>query len=203
MQPALCALLVTAIATAALMIGRVYAAPRDFISSGTSASQDQRESSTEAGSPPPVRYATVVKAFGASIRVAPGQDAAGLFNAGCGTLLPVIGVESGWVKVRTPLGDGWVGDGRVVVSDAPAPVDCSGKRTLDKAADARVLVPADCAALQPRPSREADALDCIQTGHRFTVVDGPFDPGTGEDWFKVTSTSTGTGWLPGEFLYPM
>jgi hypothetical protein len=34
------------------------------------------------------------------------------------------------------------------------------------------------------------------------IVDGPFDPGTGEDWFEVYSASTGTGWALAEYLYP-
>ena len=45
-------------------------------------------------------------------------------------------------------------------------------------------------------------LDCVYNGHSYAIVDGPFDPGTGEDWIKVTSPTTGTGWALAENLYP-
>ena len=43
----------------------------------------------------------------------------------------------------------------------------------------------------------------MANGHDYTVIDGPFDPGTGEDWFKVTSLTTGPGWALAEYLYPI
>jgi hypothetical protein len=202
MQRLLYALLVTVFAAAMLTIARADAAPPDTADRAAS----MRASSSVQAEPSPqpaVRFATVVKPFGASIRVAPSLDAARLSNAACGALLPVSTVRSGWVKVRTPAGDGWIGVGRVTVSDAPISVDCAARRFLDQAADARTFVPGACAALQARPSHDAVALDCVENGHRFTVVDGPFDPGTGEDWFKVTSPPTGTGWLLAEHLYPV
>jgi hypothetical protein len=57
--------------------------------------------------------------------------------------------------------------------------------------------------LRSRPSREAAVLDCVYNGHTYMIVDGPFEPGTGEDWIKVTSPTTGTGWALADHLFPV
>ena len=146
--------------------------------------------------------ATVVKPFGASIRVAPSADAPAMFNAPCGSNWPVVAVESGWVKVKTDAGNGWIGGGRVSMLSSAQAVDCSNRRFIYATAEVWTLVPSGCLDVRSRPSREAASLACVSNGHIFTVVDGPFDPGTGEDWFRVTSSSTGTGWTLADNLYP-
>lgn len=146
--------------------------------------------------------ATVVKPFGASIRVAPSADAPAMFNTPCGASWPVVAVESGWVKVKTDAGNGWIGGGRVALGTGAQAVDCAGKRFVYSTAEVWTLVPSGCLDVRSRPSRETSSIACVSNGHIFTVVDGPFDPGTGEDWFKVTSPSTGTGWTLAEHLYP-
>jgi hypothetical protein len=148
-------------------------------------------------------YATVFKEFGAAIRVAPAADAPAMFNTTCGGIWPVIVVEGGWVKIRTEVGAGWIGGGRVVVSTLPRSVDCSGERFLYPTAEAWTYSPVGCLSLQSRPTDEASTISCVGNGHVYSVVDGPFDPGTGQDWFKVTSPTTGTGWAPAEHLFPL
>jgi hypothetical protein len=201
MRRLICALLVAVFATALPLIARVDAAPTDL--DEQFATRQAAISAQAEPSPTSALYATVIRPFGASIRVAPSPDAVGLYNVGCGAPLPVSAVQDGWVKVRTSVGDGWVGGGRLALSDVPLSVDCADTRFMYQSADAWALVPDACASLQARPSRDASSLDCVENGHRFTVVDGPFDPGTGQDWFKVTSPSTGTGWLLAEHLYPL
>ena len=41
-------------------------------------------------------------------------------------------------------------------------------------------------------------IERLEYGYR---MDGPFDPGTGEDWIRVTSASTGTGWVLADHVY--
>jgi hypothetical protein len=196
MRPLPCALLVAACATA-ILIGRAQAdrpEPPEAETPVIVPAEARRE--------PAALYATVVKPFGASIRVAPALDAAGLYNAPCGTVLLATSVESGWVKVQTSVGAGWIGSGRVTVGDGPAATDCVDKRFLAATGDAWTLVETGCLSLRQRPSPESSSLACVGNGHQFTVVDGPFDPGSGDDWFKVTSPTTGTGWIPADRLYP-
>jgi hypothetical protein len=151
----------------------------------------------------PAIYATVVKRFGAAIRVAPSQEAATLLNVACGAVMQALLIERGWVKVRTDAGDGWIGASRLAVANGPASVDCSGHRFLYPTGDAWTLVRSGCQGLRVRPSDDADEIACVGNGHIFSMVDGPFDPGTGGDWFKVSSPTTGTGWVPAETLYPL
>jgi hypothetical protein len=151
----------------------------------------------------PAIYATVVKPFGAAIRVAPSQEAASLFNVACGEVMQALLIERGWVKVRTEVGVGWIGASRVAVANGPASVDCSGHRFLYPPGAAWTLVHSGCLGLRVRPSEDADEIACVGNGHIFSMVDGPFDPGSGGDWFRVSSPTTGTGWVPAETLYPL
>jgi hypothetical protein len=190
------ALIVASVATA-ILIARsaveVHTAPSPPIAAPAPA---------VATTPAPAIYATVVKPFGASIRVAPSLEAAGLYNVSCGAVLPALAIERGWVKVQTEVGVGWIGASRVAVGNGPAATGCSSHRFLYPTADARASVSSGCLRLQPRPSLDDADLACVGNGHVFSVVDGPVDPGTGEDWFKVSSPTTGTGWVPAEHLYP-
>ena len=59
-----------------------------------------------------------------------------------------------------------------------------------------------CLVLRSRPDTDAPGLACVEDSHRYAVLDGPFDPGSGDDWFRVSSPETGSGWAPAEHLYP-
>ena len=146
-------------------------------------------------------YATVIRAYGAAIRVGPSSDAPIKFNTGCGDIWPVAETSGGWVKVRTDAGFGWIGGGRVVVRTSPATVECSDAHFIAPTTYVKTYVASGCLSLRATPSREGTVVACVKNEHRYLVVDGPYDPGTGEDWFKVTSPSTGTGWTLADHLY--
>ena len=151
----------------------------------------------------PVLFARVVKPFGASIRALPSSDAAVLFNTRCGDTWPVLTVERGWVKVRSEAGSGWIGGSRVIVSTTPPTVDCSDARFIAPNVYVRTVVPSGCLTMRSRPGDDASALDCVENGHLYAVLDGPFDPGSGDDWFRVSSPGTGTGWALAKHLRPI
>jgi hypothetical protein len=136
--------------------------------------------------------------------MAPSSEAATLLSAACGEIWPVVEVQGGWVKVRLDdgAGDGWIGGARVSVNSSPRTANCAGSRMLYPGADVYTSVTSGCLSLRTSPSRDASQLACVPNGHDYTVEDGPFDPGTGEDWFNVYSPSTGQGWALAEYLYP-
>jgi hypothetical protein len=171
------------------------ASPRDATetSSLQAASASQR----------PSLFARVIRPYGASIRALPSSDAALVFNSRCGEVWPVQKVERGWVEVRTETGLGWIGGSRVVVSSTPPTMDCSEGQFISPNDNVRTQVPSVCLTLRSRPGDDAPALDCVDNGHVYTVLDGPFDPGSGEDWFRVSSPSTGSGWAPAKHLFPI
>lgn len=45
-------------------------------------------------------------------------------------------------------------------------------------------------------------LTCVENGHRYQIVNGPVGPGTGEDWFEMYSSRTGSGWVLADRLLP-
>ena len=147
-------------------------------------------------------YATVIRPFGATVRVLPATDATALFNAPCGTVLPVLSVDRGWVKVDTASGAGWIGGSRVHVSSTPPAVDCSEARSIVPTGTAETIVSDGCLDLRIRPADDAPSVSCVENGHLYAVIDGPFDPGSGDDWFRVSSPGTGSGWALAEHLYP-
>ncbi|MGE3272547.1 MAG: SH3 domain-containing protein, partial [Chloroflexota bacterium] len=114
---------------------------------------------------------------------------------------PVLATEGGWVKVRTDGGPGWIGGGRVIVRSTPAQLDCSESRFLHVAGYVQTYVPTGCLSLRATPSREARMLACVPNGTEYLVSDGPYDPGTGEDWFLVYSPETGEGWVLADHIY--
>lgn len=146
-------------------------------------------------------YATVVRDYGAAIRVAPSSDAPIMFNTGCGDIWPVLTTSGGWVKISTDVGSGWIGGSRVVVSTSPASVECVDARFIAPTQYVKTYVASGCLSLRATASPEAAILACVKNEHRYLVVDGPYDPGTGEEWFKVTSSSTGSGWVLADHLY--
>ena len=151
----------------------------------------------------PALFARVSKPFGASIRVLPSSDAAIVFNSRCGDVWPVLAVERGWVKVRTETGSGWIGGSRVVVSSTPPTVECAEGRFITPTGYASTSVASGCLSLRTRPDAEAPILSCVGNGHVYAVLDGPFDPGSGDDWFRVTSPATGSGWALARHLFPV
>jgi len=149
----------------------------------------------------PVLSARVTKPFGAAIRTAPDSDAPVVYSSDCGDLWPVLEVRDGWVRVSNGLGDGWIGGGRVAVGSPPAQASCGGAVSLHVGEYVETFVPTGCLSLRATPSRSAAILTCVSNGHAYAIVNGPFDPGTGEDWFEVYSRSTGGGWVLAEHLY--
>lgn len=146
-------------------------------------------------------YARVMKPYGAAIRVAPSSDATIMFHKPCGDLWPVLAQQGGWVRIQTDAGAGWVGGARVAVGSPPPWADCSNARFLFTTGYVTTFVPTGCLSLRDQPSRQAAILACVPNGHVYLVTDGPFDPGTGEDWFEVYSPSTGSGWALADHLY--
>jgi hypothetical protein len=147
--------------------------------------------------------ARIIRPFGAALRTAPSSDAPILESLQCGDILPVIGFENGWVQVRDGGNEGWVGGARVSVGQPPAPAACRTSRALFVDTDVTTDVDTGCLSLRTTPSRDARMVACVHNGHAYHVLDGPIDPGTGEDWFEVYSASTGTGWALAEYLYPL
>jgi hypothetical protein len=150
-----------------------------------------------------IPLARVTRRFGAAVRSAPSSDAPVLDNVQCGDILPVIGFEHGWVQVLDGDTESWVGGGRVSVGSPPAPASCRTARALYVDTDIAAYVDSGCLSLRASASREARMLACVKNGHEYHILDGPFDPGTGEDWFEVYSASTGTGWALAKYLYPV
>jgi len=146
--------------------------------------------------------ARIIKPFGAAFRAAPSSDSAVLASLACGAVLRVIGFEDGWVQVLYDDKPGWVGGGRVAVGTPPAPADCDGGYPFWVGQYVGTFVETGCLSLRAAPSRDAQMLACVGSGHEYEIVDGPFDPGTGEDWYAVYSRSTGSGWVLARYLIP-
>jgi hypothetical protein len=104
--------------------------------------------------------------------------------------------------VKTLSGKGWIGGGQVVVSSSPAVMDCDDARFLPEGSAAKVQLPTGCQSLYHRPSAESPSVACVPSGHVYSVLDGPLDTGAGEEWFRVSSPTTGTGWTRAISLYP-
>ena len=100
-------------------------------------------------------------------------------------------------------GLGWIGGSRVVVSSTPPAVDCSEARFVYPTGYVSTLVASGCLSLRSRPDADAPILSCVGNGHDYAVLDGPFDPGSGDDWFRVTSPGTGGGWARADYLFPV
>jgi hypothetical protein len=202
MRRLLGALIVAAVATSVVVVGARAESRADIRTERRPDAGGETSKHATIAEPRLSLFAGVVKPFGATIRAVASPDAAIMFNTRCGDVWPVLAVAGGWVKVRTGSGVGWIGGSRVVVSSAPVQVDCKDARFLYPMGYVSTVVPAGCLSLQSRPSADATRLSCVANDHRYVVLDGPFDPGTGDDWFKVTSPSTGTGWTLAAHLFP-
>ena len=208
MRRVLGALIVAAVAASALAAGaradsraEVWTVPRSDPGSESMAQQVPTVDQTSPLYAPSPLYARVTKPFGAVVRVLPSSDAAIMFSLRCGDLWPVDAVERGWFRIRAESGSGWVGGSRVVVASAPAVVDCSEARFIHPDGFVSTFVVHGCLSLRSRPAADAPILACVENGHVYAVLDGPFDPGTDDDWFRVSSPSTGSGWAPAAGLY--
>lgn len=51
------------------------------------------------------------------------------------------------------------------------------------------------------PTYKAAYHYCVRNFHDYTVINGPIEV-AGEDWFGVTSRSTGSGWVLAMYLLP-
>jgi hypothetical protein len=160
-------------------------------------------SGTQAANPSAV---TVIKRFGAALRVAPSSDARVKTMLGCGAYLHVIGGNAGWYKVRyvdavTPLETGWVGKARVGDKNTPLTAICANAITFNIGQRVYTKVASGCLSLRVTPSRSAVYHYCVANYHEYVIVNGPIGVGA-DDWFEVTSGSTGTGWGLAQYLRP-
>jgi hypothetical protein len=147
-------------------------------------------------------YARIARPFGAALRESPSSQSELTASLLCGEAYPVLEMRDGWVKVRVTDGTGWVGGGRVTVGSPPPPADCDGARDMLAYSHVTTWVESGCLSLRTQPSRNAPITACVQNGYDYVLVDGPFDPGTGEDWFRVQGRGTGYGWVLAEHLFP-
>ena len=147
------------------------------------------------------QYARVVKPYGAAIRTAPDGDAPIVHSSACGDLWPVLETRNGWVRVTNGVEGGWIGGARVALGSPPA-ADCSGGFSFHVLQEVRTYVPTGCLSLRTAPSRSAAMRTCVANGFYYVIVNGPVDPGTGEDWFEVDSPLTGQGWVLADHLVP-
>ena len=147
-------------------------------------------------------FARIAKPYGAALHSSPATNAEIAGSRPCGDVLPVLGESGGWVKVWTGATEAWVGGSRVTVGAPPPPADCDGGRFMEVGESVTTYVPTGCLSLREEPSRNAAIDACVQNGYQYQIINGPVDPGTGEDWFGVYSQVTGSGWTLAEYLFP-
>jgi hypothetical protein len=136
--------------------------------------------------------------YGTALRAAPNSDARIIVVLGCGTTLRQVGVNGDWYHtVTSNQTDGWVGGARI--EPAGSAVDCAGAVTYQPGDQALSHVQSGCLSLRSSPSRDASFTHCVSNGHVYTILNGPINV-SGEDWFEVTSPSTGSGWVLADFL---
>jgi len=149
---------------------------------------------------------TVIRRFGAALRVAPSSDARVKKMLGCGAYLQVISGNAGWYYVRytdsvTPTTSGWVGQARVGAANTPLAVICANAVTFQIGQHVYTKVASGCLSLRVTPSRSAVYHSCVSNYHDYVIVNGPLGVGQ-DDWFQVTSASTGIGWALAQYLRP-
>ena len=156
--------------------------------------------------PPPQGQLVVTEKYGAALRDTPSSDAHIITIVACSTRLQALSESSGWFSVEANLGpagsfQAWVGGARVASSGAVAPPDCSGALTFEPGEQVLTQVPTGCLSLRSTPSSSAPFSQCVSNGHVYTILNGPVS-GDDEDWFEVTSPSTGSGWVVAQYLLP-
>ncbi len=149
---------------------------------------------------------TVVKQYGAALRSVPSSDARIKVMLGCGAYLQVLGENSGWYYVSytddvTPTTTGWVGKARVGSANTPLTRICANAVTFRIGEHVYTQVATGCLSLRVSPSRSAVYHYCVSNYHDYVVVNGPIGVAQ-DDWFEVTSRSTGTGWALAQYLRP-
>ena len=149
---------------------------------------------------------TVIRRFGAALRVAPSSDARMKKMLGCGAYLQVLGGNAGWYHVRytdavTPTTTGWIGQARVGAANTPLTTICANAETFQIGQHVYTKVVSGCLSLRVTPSRSAVYHSCVSNNHDYVIVNGPVGVGQ-DDWFEVTSPLTGTGWALAQYLRP-
>lgn len=114
-----------------------------------------------------------------------------------GTVLAGPTTASGytWWRIQTSLGTGWCAqDWLVETTTATPPPPTTGY-------PAGTVVEVNSANLRLRSaaSTTGTVLALLPLGHRLTVVSGP-TTGSGYDWYRVTSTTYGTGYVVDDFI---
>lgn len=148
----------------------------------------------------------VDKQYGASLRAQPSSDARIEKILSCGAYLRVLGQNAGWYYVSyvdavTPTTTGWVGKARVADANAPLSAVCAHAVTFQVGQHVYTRVASGCLSLRVSPSRSAVYYHCVSNYHGYVIVNGPIAVGA-DDWFQVTSRSTGTGWALAQYLRP-
>jgi len=149
---------------------------------------------------------TVIKRFGAALRSAPSSNSYVKHMLGCGAYLRVLGTSNGWYYVSyvdavTPTTTGWVGGARVGPANAPLAQICANAVTFQIGEHVYTHVASGCLSLRVSTSRSAVYHYCVSNGHDYVILNGPIGVGQ-DDWFEVTSRSTGTGWALAQYLRP-
>ncbi|HVC82097.1 MAG TPA: SH3 domain-containing protein [Chloroflexota bacterium] len=149
------------------------------------------------------RQLVVFKRFGAALRVTPSSSASIRHTLPCGSMMQVVGVQGGWFHViaNGSRVHGWIGGARVADAANPPAFDCTDSYTFQVGDHAYTYVKTGCLSLRVSPSRIAVYHSCVRNFHDYTVTNGPIAV-AGEDWFGVTSTSTGGGWALAQYLLP-
>ena len=146
----------------------------------------------------------VVKLYGAAIRTAPSTNAATRVTGACNEAFDVLDVQAGWYYVEyAGVGRGWIGAGRVSPPSGYYPpfVSCGRGVTFQVGDIVAPSVARGCLSLRSHPSRQAQIDACVGNSARYVIYNGPFDPGTGEDWFYLVSPYNG-GWALADYLVP-
>jgi len=144
----------------------------------------------------------VTKPYGAAIRTAPSSNADVLITAACNDAFEVLEMRGGWYLVEYPgVARGWIGAGRVSALSGgyPPVVECGRGVTFQVGNIVAPSVARGCLSLRRAPSRQAHIDACVGNDARYVIYNGPFDPGTGEDWYYLVSPYNG-GWALADYL---
>jgi hypothetical protein len=160
-----------------------------------------------ATNPPPLRWATVMRRYGAALRTAPSSDAPIMAVVGCGEALVIVReTTGGWLEVGNSAGSsagsrmGYVGAGRVAVGTQRATPDCRGAVTFSPNSVAVAVNATNCVGVRSSRSVDAPPLGCYPNGSRFQVLNGPISDSGDEDWFYVRANQSVAGWARADYL---
>jgi hypothetical protein len=165
---------------------------------GTSPARAQGPAATRSALP---LQLVIIKRFGAALRMQPSSSAAIVMVMECGSRVGVSGASAGWYHVYAGRYAGWVGGARVADAQNPPAYDCTDSYTFQMGNHVYSYVRTGCLSLRVQPSRNAAYHHCVSNHHDYVVTNGPIEV-AGEDWFGVTSPSTGSGWSLAQYLYP-